>query len=97
MSDHVTNYVSAQDKLMEAFKCPENYLVKSCLDYSWKINRKEDITLLEYHRDGADRMLSVVLKSGGAPLIYKYGAYCMIVVIECVKTAIILKNSMREE
>ena len=92
MSDHVTNYISAAEKLAAAFKCGAEFPFRLCLGEKWRLNEADGSFFLSLENGGGKADVFVAVKANGKPLRYRYGRYIMVVAIDCVKTAFILDD-----
>ena len=85
--------VSVEKKLMKYFNCDGNYFVKAAVDCGWRIKEIDGNYFVAYWKEGEAPTECVVVKKNSEPLIFKKSDYTMIICIECVKIALVLKNS----
>ncbi len=96
MSDILTNFVSARKKLLDVFKCKDDFPIKVFLEHRWNITDQEGVIFVNYYIDNVERNSAVVVKKSGSPLIYKYASYTMVIAIDCIKFAYIFKNELKD-
>ena len=92
MSNIVKDYIKAQDSLKKYFGCQEDYLIKDLLDSNWQIRDYEGIFFSNYWNEYKQVTKAVIVKRDNEPLIYKTADYTMVIAIDCVKIAFILKK-----
>lgn len=93
MENVVLEYLSSKYNLLDYFDCSEDYYVKLAVGCNWRVKEIDGIYILTYWRDGGMLRECVIVKKKREPLIFRQDMYTLIVCIECVKVAIILKNS----
>ena len=91
--DCVESYIAAKNEIMKQFECQDDFYIKAATGYSWRIKDADGSSFLAYWKNGEKINECVVVRSGGKPMIIKKKKYTLVVCIECVKVAIILKNS----
>ena len=94
MEKTLKKYVEGKDKLLKAFDCENEYFIKNIVDHNWRVKDAENMFFLTYWKDGGKLNECVIVKKNNEPIIVRKKDYTMIVVIECVKVALILKNDM---
>jgi len=93
MRKAVQEYIAARDGLFRFFGCAEQYPVRTATHAKWMLPEKENVSFLVLF-DAADaREEYVAVRKEDKPLVYKNGDYTMVIAIDCVKTAFVLKNS----
>ena len=97
MRNVVANYIKSQQNLFKYFNCPENYLVRPMVGYNWQVFEEGNITFFSYWKEDIPRQNAVIVKKDGFPQIYKAKDYTMVVAIDCIKTAFVMKNTDEEE
>lgn len=94
MENAVRDYVDCKNKLLRMFDCNEEYFIKTLEDYNWRVKNSEGMFFLTYWRQGGRLNECIIVKKNSKPMILRAEGYTMIVAIECVKVALILKNDM---
>ena len=89
----VENFVNAISNVMQYFDADIKYVVKPLLDVHWRIWVMEDVQFLTYWSDDVQKTDVLIVKEGAGPLVFEKKDYTMIVGIECIKVALIFKNS----
>ena len=92
MDNAVKNFSDANLKIKRYFKCKEDCFVKVMDDYNWSIKEGEGISFFMYWKDGQPLKECVISKKNDKPLIFKTNKYTMVIAIECVKVALVVKN-----
>lgn len=92
MSDLVDKYMGATQSLQKYFNCTNDYFIKPLPDFNWSIYGDEGIFFLTYWNKDNDKVNAVIVKKDNKPLIYKTEDYTMVVALDCIKIAFILKN-----
>jgi hypothetical protein len=86
MRGAVQSLIKAQSKLMKAFGCPNEYLVKPMVDCPWHITGTGDMPVLSYvHKE--QKHNAVIVRQNGRPMVYRSGGFALVVAIDCVKIA----------
>ena len=87
-------YDETKDKLLRSFDCDKEYFIKNNEYYNWRVKDIDGMFFLMYWKDGGKLNECVIVKKNNEPVIVRKKDYTMILVIECVKIAVILKNDM---
>jgi len=88
----VENYLESKNSLFSYFDCNEEYFVKPVLDYEWRIKEIDNMFILTYWKQGGKLNECIIAKKDNIPIIVRKSDYSLVVAIECVKVAIILKT-----
>ncbi len=94
MEKLLKRYVESQSKLLKSFGSDTDYFIKNVSDYNWRVKEIDGMFFLTYWKDGGKLNECVIVKKNNQPIIVRKSDYTMIVVIECIKIAVILKNDM---
>lgn len=93
MQTIVQEFLESKNSLMRYFDCEDNYYIKALDDYDWRIKESEGLYFLTYWKPGGRLNECVIVRKDKKTLIFRQFDYTMIICIECVKIALILKNS----
>lgn len=88
----VMDFVQTRKRMNQYFGCEGDFFIKPLLTLEWAIRQDEDFSFLCYWTEEGKRVDAVVVKKGGAPMIYKTKDYTMVVAIDCVKIGFIFRN-----
>jgi len=93
MRKAVPEFIAARNNLFRFFDCREQFPVRTMTNASWDILEDGGICFLTI-LDGGDggREDFVVSQKADVPMVFTAGGYTMVVAIDCVKTAFVLKN-----
>lgn len=91
MREVVDEYVEAKTSLNKYFNCKDNYFIKPLSNSNWCVHGNDGIFFLTYWEEDT-KVNVLVVKKDNKPLIYRAEDYTMIIAIDCVKIAFILKN-----
>lgn len=91
-NDIVKNFITLKKDLKSYFNCEEEYFYKIITDYEWHIKENENIYILNYWKNSEPINECVLVKKEGKPLIYQGKDYTLLIGIECIKIAFIVKN-----
>ncbi len=94
MEKILKKYVDSKSRLLKSFDCNGEYFVKPLEGYNWRVKELDQMAFLTYWKEGEKLNECVIVKKNNAPIIVRRKDYTMIVAIECVKVALILKNDM---
>ncbi len=94
MEKVLKKYDDIKNKLLKSFDCDKEYFIKNNDDCNWRVKDVEGMFFLTYWRDGGKLNECIIVKKNNEPVIIRKKDYTMILVIECVKVAVILKNDM---
>ena len=94
MERTLKKYAENKNKILSGFDCSTDYFIKIAADANWRVKEADGMFFLTYWREGEKLNECVIVKKNNEPVIVRKKDYTMIVVIECVKVAIILKNYM---
>lgn len=92
MKQVITSYINSKKILMESFECKNNYHVEPIVECKWKVKKEDDIYIFSYWKTDEDKKDLIVVKKNGEPIILNNDKYTMIVGINCIKIAYIVKN-----
>ncbi len=88
----VMDFVQTRKRMNQYFGCEGDFFIKPLLTLEWAIRQDEDFSFLCYWTEEGKRVDAVVVKKGGAPMIYRTKDYTMVVAIDCVKIGFIFRN-----
>jgi hypothetical protein len=91
----VKNLASAISAVKSYFNTDINYVLKPLLDVHWRIWSMDEVRFLTYWSDDVQKTDVLIVKEGDKPLVLEKADYTMVVGIECIKVALIFKNSNR--
>ena len=91
MKNIIDDFIKAKNQLNKHFKCEEQFFIKTLIDSKWKIKDGEGVFFLTYFENNKQNDC-VIVKKNNKPMIYKEENFTMVVGIECIKLAFILKN-----
>lgn len=89
----IDNFISAKKDLNAEFNCKEDFFINPLIENKWTIKDNDGIFFLTYWDNKEKLKECVIVKKDNSPLIFKNEDYTMIIGIECIKLAFILKNS----
>ena len=92
----ILQFERSKQDVMDYFGCEGDFFVKPQLELEWAVWQDEDFTFLCYWTEDGKKIDAVVVKKGGAPMIYKAEEYTMVVAIDCVKIGFIFCNSKNQ-
>ena len=92
----VMDFEQARKRINSYFGCDGDFFVKPLLDFEWTLREDEDFTFLCYWTKEGKKVDAVVVKKGGAPMIYRTKDYTMVVAIDCVKIGFIFRNGKNQ-
>ncbi len=95
MEDIVNSYLNSKNELMLFFDCNDDYFIRYMQNYDWRIYDNEGLYFLNYWNDNT-KIDSIIVRKKNNPLIYEKEDYTMVIAIDCVKIAFILKNENRK-
>jgi len=96
MRREVRAYTDAKKKLLNLFRCEADMPVKMMVGALWNIEENDGVYFLRYEPEpGGESLLSVIVGKNGEPWITEMNELTMIIAIDCIKWAFILKNSLR--
>ena len=96
MRQEVSAYTDAKTNLLSLFRCEPELPVKVMVDAKWRLEENGGVFFLHYEpQPDRDSLVSVIVNKGGEPWITESGDLTMIVAIDCIKFAFILKNSLK--
>jgi len=93
--EKLDNLSKAKNELFKCFGVKEDYFIKSSYDFNWTIKKNNDLYFLNYWKDGEKVHKCIIVKKDGKPQIFSTAEATMIIVIECVKIAVVLNNLLR--
>lgn len=92
MKKAVPEFIQAKRDLMQYFGCNDDFYIKTATNDTWYIRELEGTYFVGYGKKDERASEAVVVRRDGEPYIIEKGAYTMVVCIECVKIALVLKN-----
>lgn len=92
----VLEFERSRKRVAAYFGCGEDFFLKPLSELEWAVRQDEDFTFLSYWTKEGKKVDAVVVKKGGAPLIYKTKDYTMVVAIDCVKIGFIFSNEKEQ-
>lgn len=92
MQNIVENFINAKNMLNSKFDCEDDFFIKPLINKKWTIKDIDGIFFLTYWDKDNKIKDCVIVKKNNKPMIYKKDNYTMVVGIECVKLAFILKD-----
>ena len=95
MDELLYKFNDTKCRIFEEFGCPPDYSVKYAENAMWRTTQDGAMTFLSYGESNERLANCVVVNREGKPMIYTKDGYTLIVVIECVKTAIIFRNEKK--
>ena len=95
MRKAVPEYIVARNNLFRYFDCPDSYLVRTMTNTEWTVRTEEGISFLTLFIEDT-RAEFVVVRKDNAPLVYQSGEYTMVIAIDCIKIAFVLKNESEQ-
>ena len=75
----ILQFERSKQDVMDYFGCEGDFFVKPQLELEWAVWQDEDFTFLCYWTEDGKKIDAVVVKKGGAPMIYKAEEYTMVV------------------
>lgn len=93
MKKPVQEFIQARNSLMQYFGLQDDFFIKPATSCSWYIRELEGTYFVGYGREDEKASEAVVVRRDGKPYIIEKGDYTLVVCIECVKIALVLKNS----
>ncbi|MCL2873988.1 MAG: hypothetical protein FWE29_03555 [Defluviitaleaceae bacterium] len=91
----VENFVKAASSVKQYFDANIKYVLKPMLDVYWRTWSMDDVQFLTYWSDDVQKTDVLIVKEDSKQLMFEKEDYTMIVGIECIKVALIFKNSNR--
>jgi hypothetical protein len=79
--------------LLDSFGCDEDYHITVLDDRAWSVSHEEGVSFLTYLREDGEWARAVIVNRDKAPLICRSEELTMIVAIDCIKIAFIMKNN----
>lgn len=92
MKNIIDNFIDAKKQLNEYFNCNEDFFIKPLTNNRWSIKNADGIFFLSYW-DNNKQKDCVLVKKNNKPMIFKTNEHTMVIGIECIKLAFILKNN----
>ena len=93
MNNLISQFTDTKKEIFKAFNCPDHYFLKCALNAKWNINNEEAMSFLSYSENNQSPSNCVIINRENKPMIFEYENYTMVIVIECIKTAIIFDNA----
>jgi len=96
MRRELSAYTSAKKNLLKLFRCEADLPIRILTETQWHIEEHDGMSFLHYESQGDDEILvSVIVNKNGEPWISEMNELSMVVAIDCIKFAFILKNKLR--
>lgn len=92
----ILEFERSKKNVMDYFGCEGDFFMKPLPELEWAVWQDEDFTFLCYWTEDGKKVDAVVVKKGGAPMIYKTKDYTMVVAIDCVKIGFIFRNGKNQ-
>ena len=92
----VADFVQTRKRINDYFGCEGDFFIYPLLDFEWAVREDEDFTFLCYWTTEGKKIVAVVVKKSGTPMIYKTKDYTMVVAIDCVKIGFIFRNGKNQ-
>ena len=98
MRREIRAYTDSKKKLLKLFGCDADLPIRVLVDAAWHVEEHDDVSFLHYElqADG-EKFVSVIANKNGEPWITHMNELTMIVAIDCIKFAFILKNRLKED
>ena len=98
MRREISAYTGAKKKLLKLFGCEADLPVRVLIDIEWHVEEHDGVSFLHYQpQPDSEKLISVIVNKNGEPWIAKMNELSMVVAIDCIKFAFILKNRLRTE
>ena len=96
MRREIRAYTDSKKKLLKLFGCDADLPIRVLVDAAWHVEQYDDVSFLHYEpQGGGEKLVSVIVNKDGEPWITLMNELTMIVAIDCIKFAFILKNKHR--
>lgn len=92
MKDIIKNFINSKNALNKYFDCNEDFFINPLLDNKWTLKEDNGIYFLKCFKDDIPKDY-IVVKKNNIPMIFEKNDYTMIVAIDCIKLAFLVKNS----
>ena len=92
MKDIIKNFINSKNALNKYFDCNEDFFINPLLDNKWTLKEDNGIYFLKCFKDDIPKDY-IVVKKNNAPMIFEKDDYSMIIAIDCIKLAFLVKNS----
>lgn len=92
MKNIVDEFINTKKQLNQYFNCSDDFFIKPLIENKWTIKDNNGTFFLFYFDSNKNQKESVIVKKNSQPIILKTDEHTMIIGIECVKLAFILKN-----
>lgn len=97
MKKPVQEFIQAKNNLTNYFGIQEDFYIKPATSYNWYIRELEGTYFVGYSKEGEKTSEAVIVRQNGEPYIVEKGDYTLVVCIECVKIALVLKNTNKQQ
>lgn len=91
MENIINNFINSKKQVNKFFNCDEDFFIKTLLDSKWQIKDGDGVFFLTYFENNKQNDC-VIVKKNNKPMIFETNDFTMVVGIECIKLAFILKN-----
>ena len=98
MRREISAYTDSKNKLLKLFGCDADLPIRVLVDAAWHVEEHDDVCFLHYEpQGGGEKLVSVIVNKSGEPWITQMNELTMVVAIDCIKFAFILKNKMKTD
>jgi len=94
MEKILKKYDEYKNKLLRSFDCGRDYFIKNIEEYNWRVKNADGMFILTYWKEGERLNECIIVKKNNKPVIIRKDEYTMIIAVECIKIALILRNDM---
>ena len=94
MRRELSAYTNAKKDLLKLFGCEGDFPVRVLMEVTWHVDESEGVSFLHYEH-GGEKLVSVIVNKNGAPWISECNDVTMVIAIDCIKFAFVLKNKLR--
>lgn len=95
MTNLISEFTDAKERLLRSFGCLEDYHIESRLGLNWEIAEDDGVFFLSHWKNIGNKTTAVIVKKNDAPLLYKSADYTMVIAIDCIKIAFIFNNVLK--
>ena len=98
MRREISAYADSKKKLLKLFGCDADLPIRLLIDVEWHVEEHDDVSFLHYEpQGGGEKLVSVIVNKNGSPWISEMNELSMVVAIDCIKFAFILKNKLKTD
>lgn len=95
MKDRLKGFNDRQVQIFNEFSIKNKYFLKVDLKSNWQVDEIDGVYFLKYWNKSKEET-NVVVKEGSKPVISRKNDYTMVVVVDCIKIAIVLDNKNKK-